>query len=210
MANVQPAQAPQWTQYQWEVFNAFNDATYVRDQMDVQQTPLYDTITLTAGTALTTNSSAFFVNVGSNANKTINQTNMTRSSELISPEAFSIKQFRIRFSENLLRVDLTNIYNGFIFEFDIGKKPYMQVPIWMIPAGGGIAGFSDLTGESAYTNGWPSCNSARSLALPLVISSKAAFQGFLNGPSYTLSNVGGSTGLIMMCVLEGFYARGVQ
>ena len=91
MPNVDPKVSALWSQAQWEVFNNFNDSSYVRDQMDVQQTPLYDTITLTAGSAVTVNSSAFFVNVGSNANKTINQTNMERSSELISPEAFSIK-----------------------------------------------------------------------------------------------------------------------
>lgn len=208
MPNINPQVAATWTPYQWEVFNAFNDSAYVRDQMDVQQTPLYDTITIAAGSALTVNSSAFFVNVGSNANKTINQTNLTRSSELISPEAFSIKQFRLRWSEDILRVDVTNIYNGFVFEFYIGKKPYMQLPIWMCPAGGGISGFSDKTSESSYTNGWPSSSAARSLALPLVISSKAAFYGQLNGLPYTL-NAGG-TGLTMMCLLEGFYARGVQ
>lgn len=212
MPNIQPAVAASWTPYQWEVFNAFNDSSYVRDQMDVQQTPLYDQIVIAAGSALTVTTSAFFTNVGSNANKNIAQTNLTRANELISPEAFSIKQFRLRWSENILRVDLTNILGavaaGFVFEFYIGKKPYMQVPIWMCPAGGGITGFSDLTGESCYTNGWPSSSAARSIALPLVISSKASFLGQLNGPTYTL-NAGG-TGLTMMCVLEGFYARGVQ
>lgn len=213
MANFDPKTAAAWTPYQWAVFNAFNDASYVRDQMDVQQTPLYDAISIAAGSALTVLTSAFFVNVGSNANKSIAQTNLTRPTELISPESFSIKQFRLRWSEDILRLDLTNILGtgaavGFVFEFYIGKKIYMQLPIWMCPAGGGVAGFSDRTTESAYTNGWPTNQAARSLALPLVISSKAAFQGDLNGPSYTL-NAGG-TGLYMMLVLEGFYARGVQ
>ena len=212
MANFKPQEAAAWSPYQWEVFNAFNDSSYVRDQMDVQQTPVYDQIAISAGSALTVTTSAFFINVGSNANKNIAQTNMTTSGELISPEAFSIKQFRLRWSEDILRVDLTNILGkssaGFVFEFFIGKKPYMQLPVWMCPAGGGIAGFSDLTGESCYTNGWPTNQAARSLALPLVISSKAKFQGDLNGPSYTLNANG--TGLTMMCVLEGFYARGVQ
>jgi hypothetical protein len=212
MPNINPTVAASWTPYQWEVFNAFNDSAYVRDQMDVQQTPLYDQIVIAAGSALTVTTSAFFTNVGANANKNIAQTNLTRANELISPEAFSIKQFRLRWSENVLRVDLTSILGnsttGFVFEFYIGKKPYMQVPIWMLPAGGGIFGFSDLTGESCYTNGWPSSSAARSIALPLVISSKASFQGQLNGPSYTLNS--GGTGLTMMCVLEGFYARGVQ
>jgi hypothetical protein len=208
MPNIQPQQAATWTPYQWEVFNAFNDSSYVRDQMDVQQTPLYDSFIINAGSALTVSSSALFTNVGAGANKTINQTNLTRANELISPEAFAIKQFRLRWSENILRVDITNLLNGFDFEFYIGKKPYMQLPIWMCPAGGGIAGFSDLTGESCYTNGWPTNQAARTIALPLVISSKASFLGQLNGPSYTL-NAGG-TGINFYCILEGFYARGVQ
>lgn len=215
MPNLQPAVAATWTPYQWEVFNAFNDSAYVRDQMDVQQTPIYDQFNIAAGSALTQTTSAFFVNVGAASNKNIAQTNLTRPTELISPEAFSIKQFRLRWSEDILRADLTSILGtgstGFIFEFFIGKKPYMQLPIWMLPAGGGIAGFSDRTTESVYTNGWPSSSAARTIALPLVISSKAAFQGDLNGNSYTLTAGGsGGTGITMMCVLEGFYARGVQ
>jgi hypothetical protein len=205
MPNVNPTQAATWSPQQWEVYNNFNDAAYVRDQMDVQQTPLYDTFTIAAGSALTVTTSILF---GNQAGKTINQTNVTRNNELISPEAFAIKQFRLRFSEDILRVDVTNLFNGFVFEFQIGKKPYMQIPIWMCPAGGGIAGFSDKTSESAYVNGWQSCSAARTIALPLVISSKAWFQGDLNGPSYTL-NAGG-TGLTLQCVLEGYYARGVQ
>jgi hypothetical protein len=208
MPNIQPAVAQTWTPYQWEVFNAFNDSSYVRDQMDVQQTPLYDSFIVAAGSALTVSSSALFTNIGSNSNKTINQTNLTRANELIAPEAFAIKQFRLRWSENILRVDLTNLLNGFDFEFYIGKKIYMQLPIWMCPAGGGIFGFSDLTGESMYVNGWPSASSARTIALPLVISSKASFLAQLNGPSYTLNASG--TGINFYCVLEGFYARGVQ
>lgn len=205
MPNIDPKVAATWTPYQWEVFNAFNDSAYVRDQMDVQQTPLYDTIAIAAGSALTVTASQFFGNV---TGKTINQTNLTRNNELIAPEAFSIKQFRLRYSEDILRVDVTNLYNGFDFEFYIGKKPYMQLPIWMCPSGGGVFGFSDKTSESAYGNGWPSSSACRSLALPLVISSKANFYGQLNGPAYTLNALG--TGITIVCVLEGFYARGVQ
>lgn len=208
MPNVDPKVSAQWSQTQWAVYNSFNDASYVRDQMDVQQTPLYDQFTVAAGSALTNLTSALFTNVASNANKTINQTNLTKANELASPEAFSIKQFRLRWSENILRVDLTNLLNGFIFEFFIGNKPYMQLPIWMCPAGGGVTGFSDLTGESCYTNGLPGANAARTIALPLVISSKANFNADLNGPSYTLNASG--TGINFYCVLEGFYARGVQ
>lgn len=208
MPNVAPAISATWTPYQWDVFNTFNDSSYVRDQMDVQQTPLYDSFIVNAGSALTILTSVLFTNVGSNANKTPNQTNLTRANELIAPEAFAIKQFRLRWSEDIKRVDLTNLLNGFVFEFYIGKKPYMQLPIWMCPAGGGISGFSDLTGESMYGNGWPASAAARTIALPLVISSKASFQGQLDGPSYTLNAAG--TGINFYCILEGFYARGVQ
>lgn len=208
MPNINPTVAANWSQQQWAVFNAFNDESYVRDQMDVQQTPLYDEFTITAGSALSLLTSQLFTNIGNNSNKTINQTNLTQSGQLPSPEAFSIKQFRLRYSEDILRVDLTNLYNGFVFEFYIGKKVYMQLPIWMCPAGGGIAGFSDRSAESAYTNGWPSASAARTIALPLVVSSKANFSADLNGPSYTV-NASGS-GVTFYCVLEGFYARGVQ
>lgn len=208
MANVVPAQSAQWSQYQWAVFNAFNDSSYVRDQMDVQQTPLYDSFIIAAGSPLTVSSSALFTNVGAGANKTINQTNLTRANELIAPEAFAIKQFRLRWSEDILRVDVTNLLNGFDFEFYIGKKPYMQLPIWMCPAGGGPFGFSDKTNESLYGNGFPTGAAARTISLPLVISSKASFNAQLNGPSYTVNASG--TGINFYCILEGYYARGVQ
>ena len=209
MAALKAPDAPQWTAQQWTVFNAFNDEALVRDQMDVQQTPLYDTVTIAAGGTLSVTTSAFFTNVGANSNKTIAQTNLLQANILQAPEAFSIIQFRLRWSEDILRADLTTILNGFVFEFFIGKKIYMQLPIWMIPAGGGIAGTTTRTAESFYTNGWPTVQAARTLALPLVISSTANFQGQLNGNAVVLAAAPG-VGAILVLVCEGLYARGVR
>lgn len=204
-----PTQAPSYSQQQAVIVSAFNSDLYVRTQMDVQQTPLYDEFSLNAGGTLNINTSAFFVNVGAASNKGIWQTNVVNSAQLPSPEAFSIFQFRLRWSEDILRADLTAILNGFVFEFVIGQKVYQRSPLWMLPAGGGIAGITTKTNESFYTNGFPTKEAARTLILPLVISSKANFFGQFNGNAITLSAAPG-VGTIMYLILEGLYARGVQ
>lgn len=194
------------TQQQVAIYNAFNSEIYIRDQMDVQPTPLYDTITIAAGSTLGINNS-FFVNVGAQSGKAFNQTNLLTSTQLISPEAFSIFQFRVYWNANVLRADLDAILPGFVLEFIIGQKVYQRGAIWYYPAGGGMSGYTTKNAESFYTNGVPSCTAARTLPTQLVIGAKATFYGQLNGPTITLS--GGGTGLIMGLWLEGFYARGV-
>src|SRR5271165_6281266 len=103
---------PQYTAQQAMIVSAFNSDLYVRSQMDVQQTPLYDMVIIAAGSVLNLSTSAFFTNVGANSGKGLWQTNMTQANQLASPEAFSIFQFRFRWSEDILRADLTALLNG--------------------------------------------------------------------------------------------------
>jgi hypothetical protein len=208
MAAVQTA-GPQYSQAQALIVTAFNSDLYVRTQMDVQQTPLYDEFTIAISGPLNINTSAFFVNVGANSGKGIWQSNVFTSQQLPSPEAFSIFQFRLRWSENILAADLIAILNGFVFEFSIGQKCYQRAHLWMLAAGGGPYAVTTRNAESWYTNGFPSKEAARTLILPLVISSKANFFGQFNGNPLNLSAAPG-TGTIMYLTLEGLYARGVQ
>lgn len=199
------------SQTQGMILEAFNNATYVQNQMDVQHTPLYDTITIAAGSALNTLTSALFTNVGAASGKTLAQTNLSQSQKLPAPEAFSIFAFRIRWSEDILLADLLQILDGFVLEFYLGQKAYQRAPLWYFAAGGGIDGFTTRTDASVYTNGNPTREAIHKLAIPIVIENQMTFFAQLQGNAYTLTaGAAGGTGLNMTLLLDGLYARGVQ
>jgi hypothetical protein len=183
--------------------------------MDVQDTPLYDEVTLAAAASVNNLSTAFFTNVGPQAGKSIGQTNLTTPGELRAPEAFSVFGFLFRIGENILYADLLMLFNTFVFEFYMGQKPYQRAPLWLLNPGGGIygSGYSNVA-ASTYTNwsnGYPSREGAHRLAIPLVIENKMSFYGQLNGTTTALTASGsGGTGAFLQCTMRGFYARGVQ
>src|ERR1700761_1530020 len=120
------------------IVDAFNSATYVQDRMDVQHTPVYDTVTYAQAGQITETNSLFFTNVGGQSNKTLGQTNMTQSQKLQAPEAFSIFGFRFRWSEDMNPIDILAVVNTLALEFYLGQKPYQRAPLWHYNAGGGI------------------------------------------------------------------------
>lgn len=193
------------------IVEAFNSEVYVANKMDVQHTPIYDTVTYAAAAAINDINSAFFTNVGPASGKTLAGTNMRQGNRLPAPEAFSIFGFRFRWSENILLADLLSILNGFALEFSLGQKVYNRAPLWYYAAGGGIDGFSTRTDASVYTNGLPSRESMHKLAIPIVIENQMEFSARLVGNAFTLAAAGaGGTGAIIQLVLDGLYARGVQ
>ena len=196
------------TPQQQMIVDAFNSEVYVNNRMDVQHTPLYDTVSLNAGSAVTVLSTAFFTNVGAASGKTLALTNMTQQQKLAAPEAFSIFGYRIRYAENISLLDIYSIINGFCFEFFLGQKPYQRGPIWYYNAGGGIFASLTTTTTTILNNGVPGRNEMHKLAIPIVIENQMTFYGQLNGTSYTLDANG--TGLYMVVLLDGLYARGVQ
>lgn len=193
---------------------AFNSQTYIQDKMDVQDTPLYDEVTIAAGTAVTNLNANFFSNVGPAASKSVGQTNMQTPNELRSPEAFSVFGFLLRIGENILYADLLALFNNYVLQFVMGTKPYQQSPLWLLNPGGGIYGNPGLASAatpSLLTNGYPSREGAHRLAIPVVIENKMSFFAQFNGTTQTLTASGsGGTGLYAMLCLRGFYARGVQ
>lgn len=196
------------TPQQQMILDSFNSEVYVSNRMDVQHTPLYDTVTIAAGSALSILTSAFFTNVGASSGKTLALTNLTQSQKLAAPEAFSIYGVRFRYSENISLLDIYNIINGFCFEFFLGQKPYQRGPIWYFNAGGGIWAVTTAATTSILNNGTPGRNAMHKLAINVVIENQMTFYGQLNGNTYTL-NAGG-TGITMVILLDGLYARGVQ
>lgn len=196
------------TPQQQMIIDAFNSEVYVNNRMDVQHTPLYDTVVLNASSNVTILTTALFTNVGASSSKTLALTNLTQSQKLAAPEAFSIFGFRIRYSENISLLDIYGLINGFCFEFYLGQKPYQRGPLWYYNAGGGIWAALTNSTTSILNNGMPGRNEMHKLAVPIVIENQMTFYGQLNGNSYTLNASG--TGLTLVCLLDGLYARGVQ
>lgn len=190
------------------IVDAFNSEVYVNNRMDVQHTPLYDTVVITAGNPLSVLTSAFFTNVGASSNKTLALTNLTQSQKLAAPEAFSIFAFRFRYSENISLLDIYNIINGFCYEFYLGQKVYQRGPIWYYNAGGGIWATTTASTTTILNNGNPGRSNMHKLAISVVIENQMTFYAQLNGNAYTLN--GGGTGITMQSLLDGLYARGVQ
>ena len=196
------------------IIAAFNSQTYIQDKMDVQDTPLYDEVTLAAGATVNNINANFFTIVGPGANKSIGQTNLQTPGELQAPQAFSIFGFLFRIGENILYADLLLLFNTFVFTFIMGTKPYQQSPLWLLNPGGGAYGNTGLAAAatpSLLTNGYPSREGAHRLAIPLVIENKMRFNGQLDGTATALTGGGGGgTGAFLQVCLRGFYARGVQ
>ena len=193
------------------IAGAFRSQTYIHDRIDVQHTPIYDTITVAAGAALTSGTQ-FFTNVGSASGKTYASTNMSQSQRLPSPEAFSIMSIKLRWSENILYADVISLLSNFAFEFWLGQKQYQRAPLWQYAAGGGINGATTVNNTGVYSNGLASREAQIGLAIPIVIENGMTFFGQLVGTSsqtFTASGSGG-TGLTLTCLLDGLYARGVQ
>jgi hypothetical protein len=197
------------TQQQQTIIDAFNSEVYVNNRMDVQHTPLYDTVTIAAGTgSLSVLTSAFFTNVGPASGKTLALTNLSQSQKLAAPEAFSVFAYRFRYSENISLLDIWTLLNTFCMEFFLGQKCYQRGPIWYYNAGGGIYGLATNDSFSVLNNGMPGRSEMHKLAIPVVIENQMTFYAQLNGGTM-VPNVSG-TGLILQLLLDGLYARGVQ
>ncbi len=70
------------TPQQAMIVDAFNSQVYIANTMDVQHTPLYDTVTIAASNPLSVLTSALFTNVGASSGKTLALTNLTQSQKL--------------------------------------------------------------------------------------------------------------------------------
>jgi hypothetical protein len=194
-----------YSQQQRMIMEAFRAEEYIKDQMDVQAEPVYDTITLVTADTIEQGSTTaqFFKNI---QNKTLNLTNMTESGQLMNPEALSIFCYRFYLDPRNSVLDSENVLAGFAFEFTMGRKPYQTVPLWMIPQGGGL----DLQGcceDCVVHNGRPTKEAIRPIAITLVLEQGVNFVGDLVGPDY---DIDATQGFIMQMNLDGLHARGIQ
>lgn len=199
------------TPQQQMIIDAFNSEVYISNRMDVQHTPLYDTVTIAAAGAVNNLTTAFFTNVGPASAKTLAQTNMAQSQRLPAPEAFSIFGFRFRIGENILLADMITLMNGFCLEFYLGQKCYQRAPLWYFAPGGGITGQSTLAATAIWSNGTVQRESMHKLAIPIVIENQMTFFANFQGTAVALTAAGGGgTGATLVLLCDGLYARGVQ
>ncbi len=192
------------------ILDAFQSDVYVEGRVDVQNEPLYDTITVALNATLNELSSALFTNVGPASGKTYGQTNLSQSRRLPAPEAFSVLGIRLYWNEDITFGDILaiagNTGTGFAFEFYLGQKCYNRGPLWYYSAGGGIVNYV-APALGFFTNGVADRNSMHKLAIPLVIENQGEFYARLTGNAYVIT---GATGFILMALLDGLHARGVQ
>jgi hypothetical protein len=187
------------------IMEAFRAEEYIKDQMDVQAEPIYDTVSVAQGAAIAsgTTTALFFRNI---QNKTLNLTNMTESSQLMNPEALAIFAYRYEVDPRDGLIDVENVMAGFAFQFWMGRKPYQTIPLWMIPQGGGV----DLQGccsGCVVHNGRPTKEAIRPIAITLVLEQGVSFWSDMIGPNYTVNSSFGYTSQVN---LDGLHARGIQ
>jgi hypothetical protein len=194
-----------YSQQQNMIMEAFRAEEYIKDQMDVQAEPVYDTITLAAADVISEGgtNAVFFKNI---QNKTLNLTNMTESGQLMNPEALAIFCYRFYVDPRNEVLDVENVLAGFAGVFYMGRKAYQTIPLWMIPQGGGI----DLQGccdTCVVHNGRPTKEAIRPIAITLVLEQGVNFHADLEGPNYTID---ATQGFIMQWNNDGLHARGIQ
>lgn len=197
------------TAQQQFIINSFRGQIYISNQLDVEDTPVYDTVTYTAGQTITQINASWFTNVEGPSGKGFAQTNMDTNGRLDAPEAFSVFGVRFNWSEGILRSDLQTFVDSWAFEFWLGKKNYQRANIRHFSSGMGISGYTTKTSESFYTNGLPGRQSMNMLLVKLVIANQMSFEAYLSGNTGQVLSSSGA-GAIFYLELVGLYARGVQ
>jgi hypothetical protein len=202
------------TQQQF-IIESFRGQIYISNELDVQDTPIYDTDTYTAGQTINTQNSQFFSNVESGAGKTYAQTNLSENRRLAAPEAFSVFGVRLGWSENVLFADLLSFVNGWAYEFWLGQKNYQRANVRHFSSGWGISGYSTNTATQWLTNGQANRGSMNMVMVKLVIANQMSFFAQLtggpsNGAQALTASGSGGTGMILLNEMVGLYARGVQ
>jgi hypothetical protein len=203
VGNYRPASG--YSQQQNMIMEAFRAEEYIKDQMDVQAEPIYDTITLNSADTIAQGSTTaqYFKNI---QNKTLNLTNMTESGQLMNPEALAIFAYRFYLDPRNSILDCENVLAGFAFVFTMGRKPYQTIPLWMIPQGGGLDTQGCCDGCIVH-NGRPTKEAIRPIAITLVLEQGVNFVADLIGPNYTIDS---TSGFISQVNLDGLHARGIQ
>lgn len=222
----------------------------IRDIRDRIHQPRYDSLVRNTGITAVNNGTPLF-NSADVANR--GKTNMTTPGTLSSDATFVLKalrgvlyfqsladsEFNVAFGSlpalanctgsNSRAEDLYQLMAyGTTFTLKIATKEYIQGPLWYIPAGGGISGFTTENARHALTNGVASHEAILRLARDIPIAARQAFSvvidffPFTRGP--TLAGQGGAIGAdldplaylnqfdgikLFQCMVDGLETRDV-
>lgn len=194
-----------------EILRAFDTKMFGEREVDIQDTPLMDTIDIAAGNAVNENTTSFFTNIQATSGKTLADTTAPRNGELPNGEWFSILAIGLYVHPLIFGTDYHTILKQLSWTFRLGNRDILTGPIWNWPAGGGpnvVLGGAAASTAGVITNGVPSRESITPLKVPIVIQPGVAYSARLVGTSYTLTaGGGGGLGFRMTTIFRGLWAR---
>lgn len=174
--------------------------------------PLYDSISITT----TATEFKFFSTPRGQSSKTTWHTNLDTAGSLPNPKTHVVDGIRVVPTQLITSSMLADyrqlLWNQTWFELTIGGlKPYLQVPLWYLPAGFGLPGFSDsggLTSVTAYaqvSNGAPIMGNFFGIrSHPILLPSQQTFSATIHADS-ALSSM--SQAIRTWVVFEGLSGR---
>lgn len=193
----------------------------VAGQEEVIDQPFYDSLSLAANTAFA--KTVLFQTPIGQSSKTLAQTNMTKAGQLEFPQRLIIQAIGVFIANNTTPTDVGNILQNVSFTLTIGKKPMLECPVLILPAGRGaivnaVANVGVLPAGSApvfsTSNGLVDPRAMFSLAHPITIESGEGFSVTLN-PETGFSTQANTTnpagvGTTIYVILDGYLYRAVQ
>jgi hypothetical protein len=143
------------------------------NQADIVYWVLYDRFFLAAAQAMPAKFVLFSVpqgqtitTGGTTYTKSKQDTNMTQVSTLEAPQWMNTIGAGIYFGGNMLKGDIDGIINTSYLEYWVTAKVYAEGPLQIFPAGAGLSGYTDQTGQATWTNGVAQASNVFDLRLP--------------------------------------------
>lgn len=180
--------------------------------VDIQQMPLYDTLTIAANTATPTQQYMFTEPIS--ATKGRSKTNLTQAGRLEAPKSFLIKAVRVVLGPTMLLADASNLLQNYILRLIVGDKDYQCAGLDFFPAGGGLVsavgydGAASATEKTYVSNGIQDPRAINALDHPITISQGENFRVELEGTTFTTVSTG--PGVWLRVYLDGVLGRQVQ
>lgn len=182
---------------------------FAPEMIDRGPAVLYHRIRQAAGSTTQTVYQFFSEAIGPSVTKV--DTNLVQANRLPPPQAFQVVGVGFQFGPGMVLADIEQFLLNYYFEFKIGMKVFLEGPLSLFPAGGGIGGF---TGENVgvYDVGLPVPQAVRYFEnYPRIIPPNVYFGVQVQGDAFTLTASGnGGKGLQLMACLFGIWDREVQ
>jgi hypothetical protein len=143
------------------------------NQADIVYWVIYDRYFVVAGGTMPGKWTYFQVPIGQNIttsgntySKTKQDTNLTQVSTLEAPQWMNTIGMGVYFSSQMIKPDIDCILDNTYLEYWVTAKIYAEGSLQLFPAGAGLYGMSDQTGQAAWQNGWPQATNVFDLRLP--------------------------------------------